>query len=194
MRIHQLTETVINQIAAGEVIERPASVVKELVENALDAGASRVEVATSGGGLSFLRVTDDGFGMDADDLALAVSRHCTSKLSDDIHDIRSLGFRGEALPSIGSVARLTIRSRTADADNGHEIAIDGGRVVPVKPVAANRGTLVEVRDLFFATPARLKFMKGERAETGAITEIVRRIAIAFPHVRFTISGTDRTTL
>jgi DNA mismatch repair protein MutL len=194
MRIHQLTETVINQIAAGEVIERPASVVKELVENALDAGASRVEIATSGGGLSFLRVTDDGFGMDSADLALAVARHCTSKLSDDIHDIRSLGFRGEALPSIGSVARLTIRSRTADADNGHEIAIDGGRVVPVKPVAANRGTLVEVRDLFFATPARLKFMKGERAETGAITEVVRRIAIAFPQVRFTVSGTDRTTL
>ena len=194
MKIRQLSETVINQIAAGEVIERPASVVKELVENALDAGAGRIEVATSGGGLSLIRVTDDGGGMDADDLAMAIARHCTSKLSDDIHDIRSLGFRGEALPSIGSVGKLTIRSRTADGDSGHEIAVTGGRIAPAKPVAANRGTLVEVRDLFFATPARLKFMKGERAETGAITEVVRRMAIAFPHVRFTVSGTDRTTL
>jgi len=194
MRIRQLSETVINQIAAGEVIERPASVVKELVENALDAGASRVEIATGGGGLSFIRVSDDGSGMDAADLALAVSRHCTSKLSDDIHDIRSLGFRGEALPSIGSVARLTIRSRTAGADSGNEIAVEGGQVSAVRPAAANTGTLVEVRDLFFATPARLKFMKGERAEATAIADVVRRIAIAFPQVRFTLSGTDRSTL
>ena len=194
MRIRQLSETVINQIAAGEVIERPASVVKELVENALDAGAKRIEVATSGGGLSLIRVTDDGVGMDADDLAMAIARHCTSKLSDDIHDIRSLGFRGEALPSIGSVGKLTIRSRTAAGDSGHEIAVTGGHVAPMKPVAANRGTLVEVRELFFATPARLKFMKGERAETAAVTEVVRRTAIAFPEVRFTVSGTDRSTL
>lgn len=194
MSIRQLSETVINQIAAGEVIERPASVVKELVENALDAGASRVEIATAGGGLALIRVTDDGTGMDAGDLCLSIARHCTSKLSDDIHDIRSLGFRGEALPSIGSVGKLSIRSRTAGADSGHEIAVEGGRVSPVRPVAANRGTLVEVRDLFFATPARLKFMKGERAEATAIAEIVRRVAIAFPHVRFTLSGTDRSTL
>jgi DNA mismatch repair protein MutL len=194
MSIRQLSETVINQIAAGEVIERPASVVKELVENALDAGASRVEIATAGGGLALIRVTDDGTGMDAGDLGLSIARHCTSKLSDDIHDIRSLGFRGEALPSIGSVGKLSIRSRTAGADSGHEIAVEGGRVSPVRPVAANRGTLVEVRDLFFATPARLKFMKGERAEATAIAEIVRRVAIAFPHVRFTLSGTDRSTL
>lgn len=184
----------INQIAAGEVIERPASVVKELVENALDAGASRIEVATAGGGLSLLRVVDDGGGIAATELALAVSRHCTSKLSEDIHDIRSLGFRGEALPSIGSVSRLAIRSRTPGADAAAEIAIDGGRVSAVKPAAANRGTSVEVRDLFFATPARLKFMKGERAETSAITDVVKRIAIAFPAVRFTLSGTDRSTL
>ncbi|MEO3386241.1 DNA mismatch repair endonuclease MutL [Mesorhizobium sp. CAU 1741] len=194
MSIRQLSETMINQIAAGEVIERPASVVKELVENAIDAGATRIEIATAAGGLSLIRVTDDGSGMDSGDLALAIARHCTSKLADDIHDIRSLGFRGEALPSIGSVGKLTIRSRPAQSDNGHEISVEGGRVSSVRPVAANRGTLVEVRDLFFATPARLKFMKSERAEATAIADIVKRIAIAFPHVRFTLSGTDRTTL
>ena len=194
MPIRQLSETMINQIAAGEVIERPASVVKELVENALDAGASRVEVATAGGGLSLIRVVDDGAGIPETELELAVARHCTSKLSHDIHDIRSLGFRGEALPSIGSVARLTIRSRTVLSNAGAEIAIEGGRVSPVRPAAANRGTSVEVRDLFFATPARLKFMKGERAESSAVSDIVKRIAIAFPAVRFTLSGADRTTL
>ncbi|MGQ2909009.1 MAG: DNA mismatch repair endonuclease MutL [Aliihoeflea sp.] len=193
MPIRQLSETIVNQIAAGEVIERPASVVKELVENALDAGARRVEIATAGGGLQLIRVTDDGFGMNAADLALAIGRHCTSKLTDDILDIRSLGFRGEALPSIGSIAKLTIRSRTRAGD-GAEIVVEGGRVSPVRPAAANPGTMVEVRDLFFATPARLKFMKSERAETAAISEMVKRIAIAFPHVRFTLSGPDRTTL
>ncbi|MBL8579439.1 MAG: DNA mismatch repair endonuclease MutL [Mesorhizobium sp.] len=194
MPIRHLSETMINQIAAGEVIERPASVVKELVENALDAGASRIEVATGGGGLSLLRVVDDGGGIAASELMLAVARHCTSKLSTDIHDIRSLGFRGEALPSIGSVSRLAIRSRTVEADAAAEISVDGGRVSAVRPTAANRGTSVEVRDLFFATPARLKFMKGERAESSAITDVVKRIAIAFPAVRFTLSGTDRSTL
>lgn len=194
MPIRQLPDTMINQIAAGEVVERPASVVKELVENALDAGASRVEIATAGGGLALVRVIDDGSGIPAEELPLAVGRHCTSKLAGDIHDIRSLGFRGEALPSIGSVGRLTIRSRTADAASGAEIGIDGGEIRPVKPVAANRGTVVEVRDLFFATPARLKFMKGERAEAAAITDVVKRIAIAFPGVRFVLSGSDRSTL
>ena len=194
MPIRQLSETMINQIAAGEVIERPASVVKELVENALDAGASRVEVVTAGGGLNLIRVTDDGSGIAERELALAVARHCTSKLSDDIHDIRSLGFRGEALPSIGSVARLSIRSRTAVGDSAAEIGIEGGRVSAVKPAAANRGTTVEVRDLFFATPARLKFMKGERAESSATSDVVKRIAIAFPAVRFTLAGPDRSTL
>jgi len=194
MPIRQLPETMINQIAAGEVVERPASVVKELVENALDAGASRIEVATAGGGLALIRVIDDGGGIEAGELPLAVGRHCTSKLGDDIHDIRSLGFRGEALPSIGSVARLAIRTRTETGDTGAEIRVDGGVISPVMPVAANRGTLVEVRDLFFSTPARLKFMKGARAEATAITEVVKRIAIAFPGVRFTVSGTDRTTL
>ncbi|MDX8518113.1 DNA mismatch repair endonuclease MutL [Mesorhizobium dulcispinae] len=194
MPIRQLSETMINQIAAGEVIERPASVVKELVENALDAGASRVEVVTAGGGLSLIRVTDDGSGIPEKELSLAVARHCTSKLSDDIHDIRSLGFRGEALPSIGSVSRLSIRSRTASGDGAAEIGIEGGRVSAVKPAAANRGTTVEVRDLFFATPARLKFMKGERAESSATSDVVKRIAIAFPAVRFTLAGSDRSTL
>ncbi|TKT69193.1 DNA mismatch repair endonuclease MutL [Aquamicrobium sp. LC103] len=194
MQIRQLSETVINQIAAGEVIERPASVVKELVENALDAGAKKVEIATAGGGLGLIRVIDDGSGIAPEELPLAIGRHCTSKLADDIHDIRSLGFRGEALPSIGSVAKLSIRSRTATAENGAEIAVEGGKVAPARPVAANRGTLVEVRDLFFATPARLKFMKGERAETTAIAEMVKRVAIAFPAVRFVLSGSDRSTI
>ncbi|WP_379070490.1 DNA mismatch repair endonuclease MutL [Mesorhizobium sp. UC74_2] len=194
MPIRQLSETMINQIAAGEVIERPASVVKELVENALDAGAGRVEIVTAGGGLNLIRVTDDGAGMPEHELALAVARHCTSKLSDDINDIRSLGFRGEALPSIGSVARLSIRSRTAQGDSAAEISIEGGRVASVRPAAANRGTTVEVRDLFFATPARLKFMKGERAESSATSDVIKRIAIAFPAVRFTLAGADRSTL
>ena len=194
MPIRQLSETMINQIAAGEVIERPASVVKELVENALDAGAARVEIATSGGGLSLIRVSDDGSGIVAGELELAVARHCTSKLGADIHDIRSLGFRGEALPSIGSVSKLSIRSRTEGADSAAEIRVDAGGISPVRPAAANRGTTVEVRDLFFSTPARLKFMKGERAESSAITDIVKRIAIAFPAVRFTLAGSDRTTL
>ncbi|MER9406051.1 DNA mismatch repair endonuclease MutL [Mesorhizobium caraganae] len=194
MPIRQLSETMINQIAAGEVIERPASVVKELVENALDAGASRVEIVTAGGGLNLIRVTDDGSGIPQPELSLAVARHCTSKLGDNIHDIRSLGFRGEALPSIGSVARLSIRSRTATGDAAAEIGIEGGRVSAVKPAAANRGTTVEVRDLFFATPARLKFMKGERAESSATSDVVKRIAIAFPAVRFTLAGSDRSTL
>lgn len=194
MPIRQLSETMINQIAAGEVIERPASVVKELVENALDAGAGRVEIVTAGGGLNLIRVTDDGSGIPEPELALAVARHCTSKLSTDINDIRSLGFRGEALPSIGSVARLSIRSRTAQGDSAAEISIEGGRVAPVRPAAANRGTTVEVRDLFFATPARLKFMKGERAESSATSDVIKRIAIAFPSVRFTLAGSDRSTL
>ena len=194
MSIRQLSETMINQIAAGEVIERPASVVKELVENALDAGAARIEVVTAGGGLSLIRVSDDGQGIAADELELAVARHCTSKLAEDIHDIRSLGFRGEALPSIGSVSKLSIRSRTAGADGAAEIRVEGGDIFTVRPAGANRGTMVEVRDLFFSTPARLKFMKGERAEGSAITDVVKRIAIAFPQVRFTLAGADRASL
>jgi DNA mismatch repair protein MutL len=194
MQIKLLPETLINQIAAGEVIERPASAAKELIENAIDAGATRIEIATSGGGKSLLRVTDNGSGMTRGDLELAVRRHCTSKLDNGLDNIRTLGFRGEALPSIGSVAKLSISSRTRDAQDGAEITVTGGKVSQLRPHAGNAGTIVEVRDLFFATPARLKFLKTEKAEGGAITEIVRRMAIAFPHVRFTLSGTDRSTL
>ncbi|WP_337182126.1 DNA mismatch repair endonuclease MutL [Shinella sp.] len=194
MTIKQLSETLINQIAAGEVIERPASAAKELIENALDAGATRIEIATAGGGKTLLRVTDNGCGMAPADLEMAIRRHCTSKLDTDLLDIRTLGFRGEALPSIGSVARLSLLSRTAEAGEGAEISVTGGKVVPVRPAAANRGTVVEVRDLFFATPARLKFLKSEKAEASAISDVVRRMAIAFPHVRFVLSGSDRTTL
>ncbi|MDM9626555.1 DNA mismatch repair endonuclease MutL [Rhizobium sp. S152] len=194
MAIRQLSETLINQIAAGEVIERPASAAKELIENALDAGATRIEIATSGGGKSLLRVSDNGSGMDASDLELAIRRHCTSKISETLDDIRTLGFRGEALPSIGSVARLSISSRRRDSAGGSEISVSGGKITHIRPSAANPGTIVEVRDLFFATPARLKFLKTEKAEAAAITEIVKRMAIAFPAVRFVLSGTDRTTL
>jgi DNA mismatch repair protein MutL len=194
MNIKLLPETLVNQIAAGEVIERPASAAKELIENAIDAGATRIEIATSGGGKGLLRVIDNGSGMGIDDLELAVRRHCTSKLERGLDDIRTLGFRGEALPSIGSVAKLSLTSRLAGMADGAEIQVTGGAVSGPRPRAANPGTIVEVRDLFFATPARLKFLKSVRAEAGAITEVVRRMAIAFPHIRFTLSGTDRSML
>jgi len=199
MTIKQLPETLINQIAAGEVIERPASAAKELIENAIDAGATRIEIATAGGGKALLRITDNGCGMSDQDLALAVRRHCTSKLSaaldaNPLMDIKSLGFRGEALPSIGSVARLSITSRRPDSASAYQIAIEGGKVGEVRPAPGNPGTVVEVRDLFFATPARLKFLKTERAEAAAITEMVKRLAIAFPQIRFVLSGSDRSTL
>lgn len=192
MAIRQLSPETINRIAAGEVIERPASVVKELVENAIDAGARDIEVVVTSGGLSLIRVTDDGHGMSPDDLALCVERHATSKLSEeDLFDIKSLGFRGEALPSIGSIARLEVGSKTRDAGNGHGIVVERGTKGAVKPVALNAGTIVEVRDLFSATPARLKFMKSERAETMAVSEIVRRLAMAHPDIGFTIAADDR---
>lgn len=194
MSVKQLPETLINQIAAGEVIERPASAAKELIENAIDAGATRIEIATAGGGKSLIRITDNGSGMDAADLDLAVRRHCTSKISETLDDIRTLGFRGEALPSIGSVAKLTITSRRDGHSEGSQVAVVGGKMSGVKPAPANTGTVVEVRDIFFATPARLKFLKTEKAEAGAITEVVKRMAIAFPHIRFVLSGSDRTTL
>ena len=193
MAIRQLSEPVINRIAAGEVIERPASVVKELVENAIDAGAGRIEIVTAGGGKSLIRVIDDGHGMTRADLELAVRRHCTSKLDDDdLADIRTLGFRGEALPSIGAVGRLTIASRHADDDNGWQITVEGDRVGTAAPAALSGGTQVELRDLFFSTPARLKFLKSDRAETNAITTIARRIALAHPGIAFLLTGTDRS--
>ncbi|MGV8839516.1 MAG: DNA mismatch repair endonuclease MutL [Bauldia sp.] len=191
MPIRRLSEDMVNRIAAGEVVERPASVVKELVENAIDAGARRIEVATAGGGLALIRITDDGGGIDRDDLPLAVERHCTSKLDGGLDAIRTLGFRGEALASIAAVGRLTVTSRRRGADAGWAIAVDGGRVSAAVPAAAAPGTRVEVSDLFFATPARLKFMKSERAETAAITETVRRLAMTNPGIRFALSGPDR---
>ena len=198
MPVVRLTESVINRIAAGEVVERPASVVKELVENAIDAGASRLEIVTANGGKTLIRVTDDGSGMDAADLELAVQRHCTSKLSEDLLDIRTLGFRGEALPSIGAVSRLVLISRRSDetglAENGWAISVTGGRVEGPRPAALSRGTMVEVRDLFYATPARLKFLRSDQAEANAITDIVKRMAIAFPQIRFSLSGSDRSAL
>ncbi len=194
MTIRRLTDDMINRIAAGEVVERPASVVKELTENAIDAGARRIEIVTAGGGIALIRVTDDGSGMDAADLALSVDRHATSKLAGDLLDIRTLGFRGEALASIGAVARLSIASRHASEPHGWEVVVSGGVTEPLRPAAIAGGTRVEVRDLFFATPARLKFMKGERAEASAISDVVKRLAMAHPEIRFTLSGSDRAAL
>jgi DNA mismatch repair protein MutL len=193
--IRQLSPETINRLAAGEVIERPASVVKELVENALDAGSSEIEVVTVGGGLSLVRVSDNGHGMEPRDLSLAIERHATSKLSDDdLLDIRTLGFRGEALPSIGSVAELIIRSRPQGSNEGFEIVVDRGRRSALKPAGLNPGTLVEVRHLFSATPARLKFLKSERAEVLAITDTVKRLAMAHATVGFTLVTGERTSL
>ena len=194
MTIKRLSDTLVNQIAAGEVVERPASVIKELVENSIDAGAKRIEIATASGGKALLRVIDNGSGMSKDELRLAIERHCTSKIDDRLDDISSLGFRGEALPSIGSVSKLNIRSRLPDTEIGYEISVTGGSVSEVRPKATNPGTLIEVRDLFFATPARLKFMKSDRAENTAIADVIKRIAIAFPHIHFSLSGPDRSSI
>jgi DNA mismatch repair protein MutL len=195
MAVRQLSADMINRIAAGEVIERPASVVKELTENAIDAGAAEIEISVRNGGLKLIRVADDGCGMTADDLALCVERHATSKLnSDDLMNIASLGFRGEALPSIGSVARLRIATRPATASEGLEIEVDAGAKSGLRPAALNRGTMVEVADLFYATPARLKFMKSEAAENAAIADAVKRLAMAHPAIAFSLASNDRVTL
>ena len=192
MPVRQLSEAVVNRIAAGEVVERPASVVKELVENALDASARRVDVLTDGGGRRLIRVTDDGEGMTRADLDLAVERHATSKLDeDDLLAIRTLGFRGEALPSIGAAARLTISTRHASEPHAWSITIDAGEKSAVKPAALGQGTTVEVRDMFYATPARLKFLKADRSEAEAVREVVRRLAMSRPDVSFTLAGEDR---
>ncbi|CAN5343354.1 DNA mismatch repair endonuclease MutL [soil metagenome] len=206
MTIRRLPPETVNRIAAGEVVERPASAIKELVENALDAGARRIEIQADGGGLSRILIADDGHGMAADQLALAVERHATSKLEpDDAGDvdllrIHTLGFRGEALPSIGSVARLTITSRPV-SDNGlpteaHAIVVEGGDQRPVAPAGfpGPNGCRVEVRDLFYATPARLKFMKSERSEAMAISDEIKRQAMAHEGVAFTLDLDGRTTL
>jgi DNA mismatch repair protein MutL len=196
MPIRQLPDDLVNRIAAGEVVERPASVVKELVENAIDAGASRIVVTTASGGKTLIRIEDDGCGMDADDLVLAVERHATSKLptDEDLDDIRTLGFRGEALASIGAVSDLAISSRTADAISGLRLEVRRGVKHGPVPHAMNRGTIVEVKNLFAAVPARLKFLKTDRAETGAITDIVKRLAMANPGVHFVLDGSDRSPI
>ena len=192
MPVRQLTESIVNRIAAGEVVERPASVVKELVENALDAGSSRIDVLTDGGGRRLIRVTDDGEGMTRADLALAVDRHATSKLKgDDLLAIDTLGFRGEALPSIGAVARLTITTRHKSEPHAWTITVDAGEKSDVKPAALSQGTSVEVRDLFYATPARLKFLKTDRSEAEAVREVVRRLAMSRPDLAFTLAGEER---
>ena len=195
MPVRQLSEATVNRIAAGEVVERPASVVKELVENALDAGASRIEIASDGGGRRLIRVSDDGTGMTSVDLALAVDRHATSKLpADDLLDIRTLGFRGEALPSIGAVSHLSITTRHASEPHAWSIAVDGGHKSDVKPAALGEGSRIEVRDLFYATPARLKFLKSDRAEGEAIRDVVRRLAMSRPDVAFTFAGEERAPI
>jgi DNA mismatch repair protein MutL len=192
MRIRRLSEGTVNRIAAGEVIERPASVVKELVENAIDAAASRIDIAFRGGGRSLIKVADDGIGMDAGDLNLAIERHATSKLSDDaLIDIRTLGFRGEALPSIGAVSRMNIVSRPRDGMEAHAVGVEGSVRREVHPAALSCGTEIEVRDLFFATPARLKFLKSERSETAEAADVVRRLALAHPAIGFSFVTEER---
>ncbi len=192
MTVRQLSEAMVNRIAAGEVVERPASVVKELVENALDAGAHRIDVLTDGGGRRLIRVTDDGDGMTRDDLALAVDRHATSKLAgDDFMAIHTLGFRGEALPSIGAVARLILTTRHKAEQHAWTLEVDAGKKSDAKPAALGHGTTVEVRDLFYVTPARLKFLKTDRSEGEAVREVVRRLAMSRPDVAFTLAGEER---
>ncbi|MHC4948418.1 MAG: DNA mismatch repair endonuclease MutL [Planctomycetota bacterium] len=196
MPIRPLPPLLVNQIAAGEVVERPASVVKELVENAIDAGATRVDVAIEAGGRDLVRVADDGRGIETDELPLAVAPHATSKLetAGDLDAIATLGFRGEALASIASVSRMTVRSRPAGSEEAGEIAVEGDRVDGPKPAAGPPGTTVAVRNLFFNTPARRRFLRSDRAETGRVTETLRALALAHPGVAFTLAVDGRTTL
>jgi DNA mismatch repair protein MutL len=195
MPIRVLPPTIVNRIAAGEVIERPASAVKELVENAIDAGATRIDVTLRDGGRSLIAVADDGCGMSAAELELAVERHATSKLpGDDLTHIATLGFRGEALPSIGAVGRLAIASRQAGSDSGWSLAIDGGAKGRVQPAALAQGTRVELRDLFYATPARLKFLKAPRTELDHVADVVNRLAMAHPAIAFTLTDDARPVL
>ena len=195
MTIRVLPPTLVNQIAAGEVIERPASVVKELVENALDAGATRVDILLEEAGKNRIVVEDNGAGMSKEELQLALQRHATSKLaSDDLLDIRFMGFRGEALPSIASISRMTISSRQAGAEQGWSIHVEAGNVYEPQPAAQMQGTKIEVRDVFFATPARLKFLKTDRTEVQQTADIVKRLAMAHPEVSFSLSTEKKSLL
>ncbi len=194
--IRRLPEETINRIAAGEVVERPASAVKELVENAIDADASQIDVSLGNGGKSLILVEDNGHGMSAAELSLAIERHATSKLPEGdggnrMFRIASLGFRGEALPSIGAVAHLSLTSRQTDGDSAYRIGVDGGKISTVTPAAGTLGTRVEVRDLFYATPARLKFLKSDRAETTAVGDILKRLAMAHPAIGFSLTSDGR---
>ncbi|MCX8507052.1 MAG: DNA mismatch repair endonuclease MutL [Alphaproteobacteria bacterium] len=194
-KIRQLPPNLVNQIAAGEVLDRPAAAVKELVENAIDAEAGQIDVTISEGGKNLIAVADDGIGMSDEDLPMALQRHATSKLpSDDLLAIHSLGFRGEALPSIAAVARLTLTSRVATAPHGWKITVEGGAASPITPAARQIGTLVEIRDLFYATPARLKFMKTTRGESEAIHDCLSRLALAYPHLGFSLTEDGRVKL
>jgi len=195
MIIRRLPETLVNRIAAGEVVERPAAALKELVENSLDAGARNIDIVLRDGGGTEISVSDDGHGMSAEDLMLAIERHATSKLPDDSLDtITTLGFRGEALPSIASVSRMTISSRTRDSDTAWSVFIEGGTVAPLQPASGGPGTRIQVRDLFYATPARLKFLKTPRTEQTHAVEAVQRLAMAHPDVGFRLSDGSRDVL
>ncbi len=191
--IRQLPIGLVNKIAAGEVIERPASVVKEMLENSIDAGATHVELLVEGGGIELIRISDNGCGIPADQLNLAVAPHATSKLqtSDDLFDVQTLGFRGEALASIAEISHLTLRSRTSDSDSGYELCVKGGDKEPIRPCSAPIGTTIEIRHLFFNTPVRRKFMKTSQTEMGHVTEAFTRIALAYPQVHMVLSNNDR---
>ncbi|MBT7954374.1 MAG: DNA mismatch repair endonuclease MutL, partial [Rhodospirillaceae bacterium] len=195
MTIRLLPTTTVNRIAAGEVVERPASAIKELVENSIDAGARRIDVIIRDGGRTFLSVTDDGCGMSAEELTLAVERHATSKLpDDDLENIHTLGFRGEALPSIGSVSRMSITSRVNGADSAWTVTIEGGEKSEPSPAALSQGTSIEVRDLFYATPARLKFLKTPKTENSHALDAIKRLAMAHPAIAFSVGDGSRTML
>ena len=191
--IRQLPIGLVNKIAAGEVIERPASVVKEMLENSIDAGATHVELVVEGGGIELMRISDNGCGIPSDQLELAVAPHATSKLhsSDDLFDVKTLGFRGEALASIAEISHLTLRSRTFDSDSGYELSVKGGEKEPIRPCSGPVGTTIEIRHLFFNTPVRRKFMKTSQTEMGHVTEAFTRIALAYPQVHMVLSNNDR---